>query len=165
MVRTIVVEPGPTRRTAGSLDPAALEAALETNDLRVTAPRRAVMRLVAGRGTGHFTAADLQADARMRRIDVGRATVFRTLDLLLDVGLLERVELPDGEHAYVACRTTHHHHVICTGCGRSTDVGDYDLRSTTAAVEQATGYAIDGHRLELFGRCPSCLGDSDDGVV
>jgi Fur family ferric uptake transcriptional regulator len=165
MVRTTAVEPGRTRRTASSPDPAALEAALETNDLRVTAPRRAVMQLIAGRGAGHFTAADLLADARARRIDVGRATVFRTLDLLLDVALVERIELPDGEHAYVACQTSHHHHVICTGCGRSTDVGDHDLRSMTAAVERATGYAIDGHRLELFGRCPSCLGDADDDAT
>jgi len=115
------------------------------------------MDLVAARGQRHFSAADLAADGDRRGLRIGRATVFRTLDLLLASGVIERIDLPDGEHAYVACATTHHHHVVCTACGRSSDVDDGDLRAVTAAVERATGYAIDGHRLELFGRCPACI--------
>ena len=123
------------------------------------------MELVAARGSRHFSAADLVADAQVRSIRIGRATVFRTLDLLLASDIIERIDLPDGEHAYLACRPNHHHHVICTGCGRSNDVDDGDLRGLVAAVERATGFAIDGHRLELFGRCPSCLGDTGDGTA
>ena len=117
-----------------------------------------VLELVAARGGGHFTAADLAADARSRRSGVGRATIFRTLDLLLEIGAIERIDLPDGEHAYVACQTRHHHHIVCTGCGRSTDVDDTDLRAALGTLGRATGYAIDGHRLELYGRCPACRG-------
>jgi Fe2+ or Zn2+ uptake regulation protein len=160
MARTTAVEYEPARRPTTSLDPAALEVALETSDLRLTAPRRALMQLIADRGTGHFSAADLLADAGARRIHVGRATVFRTLDRLLDAGLVERVDLPDGEHAYVACQRSHHHHVICTVCGRSTDVADAELRATIGAIGRTTGYAIDAHRLELYGRCPSCQGST-----
>ena len=127
-----------------------------TDTIRATAPRRAVLQLVTARGDGHFTAADLAADARRQGVRIGRATVFRTLDLFLAGGIIERVDLPDGEHAYVACRPSHHHHLICTRCGRSTDVDDGDLRAVTGAVERATGYAIEGHRLELYGRCPAC---------
>lgn len=127
-----------------------------TDTIRATAPRRAVLQLVTARGEGHFTAADLVADARRQGVRIGRATIFRTLDLFLAGGIIERVDLPDGEHAYVACRPSHHHHVICTRCGRSTDADDGDLRAVTGAVERATGYAIDGHRLELYGRCPAC---------
>ncbi len=137
---------------------ARLVRALDDADVRVTEPRRVVLELVAARGGGHFAAADLVSDARIRGIHIGRATVFRTLDLFLASGIIERLDLPDGEHAYVACGPSHHHHVICTVCGRSTDVDDGDLRAVTAAVERATGYAIDGHRLELYGRCPICRG-------
>jgi Fur family ferric uptake transcriptional regulator len=107
-------------------------------------------------GDGHFTAADLVDEAERQRVQVGRATVFRTLDLLLATGAIERIDLPDGEHAYVACRPSHHHHVVCTTCGRSVDVDDGDLRDVVGAVERATGFAIDDHRLELYGRCPDC---------
>ncbi len=130
--------------------------ALDDADVRVTEPRRIVLELIAARGGGHFAAADLVGDARRQGVHIGRATVFRTLDLFLASGIIERLDLPDGEHAYVACAPRHHHHVVCTVCGRSTDVDDGDLRAVTAAVERATGYAIEGHRLELYGRCPTC---------
>lgn len=123
---------------------------------RLTAPRVTVAGLVAERGGGHFTAADIAADARSRRSRIGRATIFRTLDLLLEIGAIERIDLPDGEHAYVGCRTLHHHHVVCTGCGRSTDVDDTELRAALRTMGRATGYVIDDHRLELYGRCPVC---------
>jgi Fur family ferric uptake transcriptional regulator len=136
--------------------PDGLEAALETRDLRLTGPRRAVVALVAGRGAGHFSAADLIADANRRGIRIGRATIFRTLDLLQSTGVVERIDLPDGDHAYVSCRPSHHHHVVCTTCGRSRDVGDLHLQLATEAIELATGFHIEGHRLELYGTCGEC---------
>ena len=87
---------------------------------RVTLPRRAVARLVAARD-GHFTAAQLMDDAEAAGEPIGRATVFRALDLFTNLGLVERMDLPDGNHAFVACESVHHHHAICTRCGRSTN--------------------------------------------
>ena len=133
-----------------------LEAALAATDLRLTAPRRTVVELVARRGAGHFSAADLIGDAKRRGVRIGRATIFRTLDLLQSTGIVERIDLPDGEHAYVSCRPSHHHHVVCTTCGRSRDVGDLHLQLATEAIERATGFRIDGHRLELYGTCSDC---------
>jgi Fe2+ or Zn2+ uptake regulation protein len=128
---------------------------LERAGYRVTEPRRAVAGLVAGR-SGHFTAADLVAEARARRLGIGRATIFRALDLLLELGILERLDLPSGEHAYVRCEPIHHHHVVCSGCGRATEIDDAGLRAVVDTIADRTGYEIDRHRLELFGRCPSC---------
>src|SRR4051795_3586812 len=101
-----------------------LAAALDASGRRLTGPRRAILDLIAARD-GHFTAADLVADvregrlgigragvvrapdpaaaARERRLGIGRATVFRALDVLTDLGVVERLDLPTGEHAYVAC--------------------------------------------------------------
>ena len=70
---------------------------------RDTGPRRAISALIAERH-GHFTAADLLADAHSNQLNIGRATIFRTLDLLADQGSLERLDLPSGEHAYVRVR-------------------------------------------------------------
>lgn len=123
---------------------------------RATAPRHAIADLISRR-TGHFTAADLIADARSGNIRIGRATVFRTLDLLNAQGALERIDLPSGEHAYVACAPEqHHHHVVCRNCGRSVEVGDAGLQSVVGEIARRSGFRIDSHRLELYGLCPEC---------
>jgi Fur family transcriptional regulator, ferric uptake regulator len=133
----------------------AIVGALEEAGYRLTAPRRAVADLIGGR-RGHFTADELLAESRRRRLGVTRATVFRSLDVLADLSLIERLDLPTGEHAFVACEPAHHHHIVCSSCGRSTEVDDNGLEAVAAAVERQSGYRVDTHRLELFGLCPGC---------
>jgi Fur family ferric uptake transcriptional regulator len=131
-------------------------AALDRAGYRLTEPRRALADLIADQ-TGHFTAAGLVTAARSRRMGVGRATVFRTLEVLVELGVIERLDLPNGEHAYVGCEPTHHHHVVCSRCGRTSEIRDADLKRVVLRVAQQTGYRVDDHRLELFGLCPGCL--------
>lgn len=133
--------------------------ALDRAGQRLTEPRRAVAGLVAARD-GHFTAAELVADARRRRMDIGRATIFRSLDLFASLSLVERVDLPDGNHAYVACDPVHHHHAICTGCGRSLDVADHGLGTVLGEIGNRSGFRVTAHRLEIFGLCAACQGNS-----
>jgi len=132
-----------------------LVAALDGAGYRITEPRRAVAELISGQA-GHFTAADLVADARVRRLGIGRATIFRALDLFEGLGVVERLDLPSGEHAYVPCEPIHHHHVICSRCGRTEEVDDPGIETATRSIARRTGYRIDAHRLELFGLCPDC---------
>ena len=123
---------------------------------RRTRPRNAVAELIARR-TGHFTAADLLSDATRSGLRIGRATIFRNLELFTELGALERLDLPSGEHAYVACEPEqHHHHVVCRLCGRSAEVGDSGLQSVVSEIARRSGYSIDAHRLELFGICAQC---------
>lgn len=133
----------------------AVQNALDDAGYRLTEARRSIADLIARR-EGHFTAADLVADARERRLGIGRATIFRTLDVLAELRAVERLDLPTGEHAYVACEPVHHHHVVCSNCGASRDVDDAGWRAVVGDIERRTGYQIDDHRLELFGRCPAC---------
>ena len=142
-------------RSAVMGDPAPLLAALDTAGFRLTEPRRAVATLIADRD-GPFTAADLLADARARRLGIGRATVFRALDAFSGLNVVERLDLPNGEHAYVGCEPAHHHHVVCEGCGRTTEIDDAGIRDIVRAVERRTGFRVDSHRVELFGRCSAC---------
>jgi Fur family ferric uptake transcriptional regulator len=122
---------------------------------RLTAPRVALAKLIAGQG-GHFTAEALLTESRRRRLGLGRATIFRSLDVLAGLGLVERLDLPSGEHAFVACEPAHHHHIVCSVCGRAEEVGDYGMRALATAVERSTGFSVDTHRLELYGTCPDC---------
>jgi Fur family ferric uptake transcriptional regulator len=143
------------------VDPQTLVATLDGAGYRITEPRRAVSRLIAAR-RGHFTAADLVADARSSRLDIGRATVFRALDLMVDLGAVERLDLPSGEHAYVSCEPIHHHHVICSRCGRAEEIDDPGIDEVTRSIGRRTGYRVDSHRLELFGLCPACAAAEPD---
>ena len=136
--------------------PSPIVAALENAGYRLTGPRRALAELITARNGAAFTAADLVADVRTRRLGIGRATVFRAIDLLETVGAVERIDLQNGEHAYVACVPTHHHHVICSRCANATEIGDLGLGAVAREVARRTGYRVDEHRLELFGLCPTC---------
>lgn len=142
------------------MDAAAITDALGAAGYRLTEPRRSLSDLIAG-WTGHFTAEELLEASRRRRLGVGRATIFRSLEVLTELGLVERLDLPTGDHAYVACEPVHHHHVVCSSCGRSTEVGDLGLGAVAASIERTTGYRIDTHRLELFGLCPACRRPGD----
>lgn len=132
--------------------------ALEHAGYRLTGPRRALADLIAARAGATFTATELVDEVRARRLGIGRATVFRAIELLVSVGAVERIDLQNGDHAYVACAPTHHHHVICVRCARSAEIGDLGLGAVAREVARRTGYRVDEHRLELFGLCPDCQG-------
>jgi len=134
----------------------AIVTALDNAGYRLTGPRRNLAELIAARDGAAFTAADLVADVRARRLGIGRATVFRAIDLLETVGAVERIDLQNGDHAYVACMPAHHHHVICSRCANATEIGDLGLGAVAREVARRTGYRVDEHRLELFGLCPGC---------
>ena len=138
--------------------------ALEGAGYQATANRRLVARLVAATG-GYFTAADLLERGRRERVKIGRATIFRALDLLTTLRVVERLDLPSGSHAYVICVPDgHHHHLVCSCCGRSEDVADGELAELVDEIAGRSGYRIEAHRLELFGICPTCADRGPGGV-
>jgi Fur family ferric uptake transcriptional regulator len=137
--------------------------ALDAAGYRLTGQRRALASVMAGID-GPFTAARVVDEARDRGLRVGRATVFRTIDALERSGAIERLDLPSGGHAYVACAPAHHHHVVCSVCGRTAEVADGDLAALVGEIGSRTGYRIEEHRLELFGLCPACVRSAEGGA-
>lgn len=122
---------------------------------RLTPQREAV--LSAARGSDdHPTARDLHARVREELPGVGVATVYRTLDLLRDHGLLLELQLGDDPVARYDANTGNHHHVVCTDCGA---IGDVDIAlpaSVTQQAEQASGFEINAAELQFVGRCAPC---------
>jgi len=130
--------------------------ALERAGYQATPNRRLVAELVAST-SGHFTAADLLERGRREQVNIGRATIFRALEVMTSLRVVERLDLPSGAHAYVVCDPDeHHHHIVCSGCGRSEDIADGELVVVVDDIARRSGYRIESHRLELFGRCPDC---------
>jgi len=125
---------------------------LEDQGHRLTPARLAVVAAVLDR-RGHFSVDDILGQVP----GVGRATVFRTMKLLAETGAVCRVLLNDGSlHYRIRRRRGHHHHVVCTSCGGVQDLSECVVGDVVGELSRRTGYEIDGHWLELYGRCPAC---------
>lgn len=124
---------------------------LEMRGHRITASRRRVLEAVLGQDA-HFTVDDVLRDTGK----VGRATVFRTMKLLLDLNIVCRVLLEDGTLHYRLSTRGHHHHLVCRDCGRVEDFTNCDVGALVRELSKATAYEIEGHWLEVYGRCQAC---------
>ncbi|MDQ7025133.1 MAG: Fur family transcriptional regulator [Anaerolineae bacterium] len=108
---------------------------------------------------GHITSADvLDAVAKVDET-IGRASVFRTLDLLTQLGIIRPTYIGTSQTpTYVMLPNGHHHHVICTHCNRVIEFEDCGLGELEKKLETALGVSITGHLLEFYGLCQQCTG-------
>jgi len=120
---------------------------------RLTSQRRSLLDLIADR-EGSFTAADLFEATRRRKPDLGLATIYRTLELLRRTGSV-RALAGDARPAYVRCRPSHHHHLVCLICG---GVEETELCGAPSAgqLRRRYGFRAEGHELDVYGTCASC---------
>ncbi len=118
---------------------------------RVTGSRRRVLDALLA-APAHFTVDDV-----LQRTDgVGRATVFRTMKLLQDLNVVCRVMMEDGSLHYRISARGHHHHLVCRSCGRVEDFATCDVSTLVRELSSSTEYEIEGHWLEVYGRCQNC---------
>ena len=124
---------------------------LRNEGLKITGPRSLVIEYVAKR-EDNFTAEELAVELAA----IVRATVYRTVKLLLEHGLICRVILSDGSVCYRVSHKAHHHHLVCVACGATEDVHLSDVEAVLTGVREATDYELLGHRIEVYGICPAC---------
>ena len=122
---------------------------------RVTRQRLLVAYALAAAGR-QLTADQLYRSLRRREPAIGRATVFRTLETLVDAGVARRLELDGHVYAYVACLPAHHHHIACTRCGRVEEIDEAYVRPIARRLAREMGFEIDDARLDFYGRCSTC---------
>lgn len=128
---------------------------LAERGVRVTESRQTIVEVVGPRHD-HFSAQDVFAEARRRDPTIGRATVFRTLDLLTELEILERVHIGDGCHRFAVCESQHHHHLICIDCERVIPIEAAGLEQQVQQLAEQADFSLLAHHVELIGRCPSC---------
>ena len=121
---------------------------------RLTQPRWAVMQVLE-RNDQVLDPAAICAQARSLCPSVGLVTVYRTLELLTDLGLVRRVHSEQRCHSY-ALSAADRHHLVCEGCHRVLEFPCGGLDGLIDAVRQDTGYTVTAHLLELTGLCPDC---------
>ena len=129
-----------------------LLAVLEDRGYRVTGPRRRVTDLLDRKGEG-FSAEEVCNDLP----GVGRATVYRTIKLLTEAGVVCKLALPDGAPKYSLARVEHHHHTVCVQCGTVGEFRDATIERLMRAIGEDISGDIVGHRMEFYINCRECL--------
>ncbi len=124
---------------------------LDDHGYRLTGPRRAVVEAVLAHRRP-FSAEQLVEELPA----IGRATVYRTLEILASVDLLTRLLQPGGHPAYVVGQPGHRHHLVCSECGTVVAFTRCPFDELLHDLARDTDFSIQGHHLEVFGVCPRC---------
>ena len=130
------------------------ERLLRENGIRVTAQRLAVLGAVAARP--HATADDLVEDVRGSIGSVSRQSVFDTLGVLTDRGLIRRIQPARSAARYEDRVDDNHHHLVCRECGRMVDVDCAAGYRPCLDVDDDQGFDIDEAEVIYWGHCPAC---------
>ena len=123
---------------------------------RMTAQRVTIVDAADRMGCA-FTVDDLAVAIRQADASLGLATVYRAVSAMEESGWLERVGERAGSALYARCAEgeRHHHHLICTGCGRL-EPADCPVKAIAETAEAASGFVVTGHEVTLYGLCPDC---------
>lgn len=119
-------------------------------------PRRLEVLAELARERDDVTAQELWGRLRERDSGTGLATVYRTLALLAEKGVVDVLSHHGTEQCYRLCAEGHHHHLLCTRCHRVVEVQECDLGGWLDAVAARHGFVATDHRVEIAGLCPDC---------
>ncbi len=136
----------------GPANPAAL---LEASGIRVTRARALVLEALAAE-PNDATAQEIHFRLRDRGHRVGLATVYRTLAVLGEHGVVDALVHRAGEACYRLCAPGHHHHLVCTDCHRVVEVADCRLEPWLERLGTDHGFTVTGHTVEVAGVCADC---------
>jgi Fur family transcriptional regulator, ferric uptake regulator len=130
---------------------------LRATGLRKSAPRKAVVEALAGHDCA-VTALELEDELRKRRARVGRASVYRALEQLEQLGLVQRLEVSRGVAGYerVFPGGHHHHHAVCRRCGRLKAFEDTQLERAITRISDRIDFEVSEHDVILRGVCERC---------
>lgn len=124
---------------------------------KLTHARLTVLDVLEESG-GHVTSAEVLARVNERDASIGRASVFRTLDLLTALSIIRPTFIHTSlTPTYVLLPDGHHHHIICTNCDRVIEFDDCGLAAVAAELERRLHVRLSGHLLEFYGLCDRCI--------
>lgn len=143
-----------------------LKAKLKERGLKVTQQRLLVLSMLAKRGGSHMAAEEVYEQIQEQYPEIGLATVYRTLQLLYEMKLVDRINLDDGcvryeiGHLFEGDMKHNHHHLLCRKCGQVFSFEDDLLEELETHIEKATGFHVLDHELKFYGICKECKENS-----
>jgi Fur family ferric uptake transcriptional regulator len=129
---------------------------LNSKDLKLTRERKAVLQEIFLH-PGHLEAEELAHNLRKKRKRASRATIYRTLDLLVESGIVRKVDLGHGHSHYeLELDHPHHEHMICLKCGKVLEFSDKAIEKDLNRLCKRSGFEPSSHRFQIFGYCDRC---------
>ena len=138
---------------------------LREKGLKVTNQRLRVLEAIASCPEEHLTAEEIYELVKADGPEIGLATVYRTIQLLNELHLIDRINFDDGFVRYEMGsaqereRRHRHHHLICMKCGRVISFQDDLLEELEEKIARTTGFRVVNHEVKLYGYCVECGGD------
>jgi len=133
-----------------------LQTKLNEEGMRMTRPRQVVLSILEDAAVP-LSPQTIHQQSRKAHQEIGLVSVYRTLDVLMDLALVRKVYGLDGCHGYVLASPGHHHHLVCRECDRAVEFsGAEDLSNLTKRIQKETGFTVEDHLLQLYGLCPDC---------
>jgi Fur family ferric uptake transcriptional regulator len=138
---------------------------LREQGIRLTAPRRAVLEVLS-KTSNHLSAEDIYIEAHKSYTSPGLTSVYRTLELFVQMGLVHKFKFGDGRARYELSEypkgKEHHHHLVCTGCGKIVNYSDFIeeerkfIKITEDGLSKKFGFKITKHIVHFYGLCNKC---------
>jgi len=130
---------------------------LQASGYRLTGPRRAIVEIILN-SPKILSPIEIFDLGRKEHPGLGLVTVYRTIDKLEELGLIQRVHQPDGCHRVTPAGQGHQHILLCVTCGQAVFFSGDDLAPLTGKLSIQSGFKIMDHWLQLFGVCSKCQG-------
>lgn len=137
---------------------------LKGNGLKVTTQRIAILEVLSNRPGKHLTAEEIYDYVKKKFPDIGIATVYRTIQVLSELNLIDKLNLDDGYVRYEISKKDkeeaghHHHHLICLDCGNVYAFQDDLLETLEERIKESMGFTVVDHEVKLYGHCRKCRG-------
>ena len=137
---------------------------LKEKGLKITNQRLMVLETLGLSSSQHLTAEQIYDKVKADNPEIGLATVYRTIQVLLELHLIDRVNFDDGSERYEIVRMGtkgarhHHHHLICINCGKVFEFEEDMMEGLETEIEKKTGFHVIDHEVKLYGYCKECGG-------
>ena len=123
---------------------------------RLTPQREMILSVICESDGGHFTADDILQRTHARYPYLNKSAVYRTLELLTRLGMVNQTDFGQGHVEYELHRHPHHHHLLCRHCGRRTQVDERVFMALQTALREEYGFVADLDHFAVFGTCRKC---------
>ena len=131
--------------------------ALRENGLKYTKQREVLLEILYN-SDRHFTPEALHAEVKAKypKLNVGIATVYRTLNLLEDSGMATSISFGAQGKKFELAHRDHHDHLICKNCNKIVEFEDHSIEKKQVNIAKANGFTLTGHLMQLYGICNDC---------
>ncbi|NLI61664.1 MAG: transcriptional repressor [Clostridiales bacterium] len=136
-----------------------IKSILKENGYKLTSQRRATLEVILHNEDKHMSTEEIFIEVKKTNPDIGLATIYRTVLLLEELGILVRLNFEDGRNRYELSHPEEdhdHHHLICLKCGQVSEVEEDLLESLEETIDRNHNFKIINHKVKFFGHCNRC---------